>query len=78
MEDFNLTPIGGRNDKNCQGPLGKPPKLGKSDMTPKWAGPYGPSPGHLKFLVNIVATCTKPLGRGQGPEHSWPEYVGVG
>ena len=61
MEDFNLTPIGGRNDKNRQGPLGKPVKLGKSDMTPKWAGPYGPGPGHLKFLVNIVATCSSLL-----------------
>ena len=57
-EDFNLTPIGGRNDKNRQGPLGKPPKLGKSDMTPKWAGPYGPGPGHLKFLFNIDQTCS--------------------
>ena len=57
-EDFNLTPIGGRNDKNRQGPLGKPPKLRKSDMTPKLAGPYGSGPGPLKILCNIDRTCS--------------------
>ena len=60
-EDFNLAPIDGRNDKNRQGPLGKPPKLGKSDMTPKWAGPHGLGPGHLRFLLNIDWTCSPHL-----------------
>ena len=44
--------------KSRQVPLGKPCKLGKSDMTPKWAGPYGLGPGHSKFLFNIDRTCT--------------------
>ena len=63
-EDFNITPIGGCNDKNPQGPRGKPPKLGKSDMTPKWAGPYGPGPGHLKILFNIDRTCSITASKG--------------
>ena len=58
-EDFNLTPIGGRNDTNCHCPLGKQPKSGKIDMAPKWAGPYGRGPGHLKFLFNIDRSCSR-------------------
>ena len=62
-EDFNLTPIGGRNDQNHQGPLSKPPKISKiTNDAPQVPRPH-PTWALGKCVLYFVQLCkTSPRG----------------